>query len=96
MVKSVAFILLLVVSFAIASPSHAAFCHQQSDRQICILQIKRSAKNYWEYRAKVSIDGHVRPTEIYNCRDRLRIEKNGKSIPFHPEGVGEYICSFFK
>ncbi|MBP0019213.1 MAG: hypothetical protein J7647_16885 [Cyanobacteria bacterium SBLK] len=94
--KSVVLILLLILLFAIASPAHAAFCSQQGDRQICIVQIKRSAKNYWEYRAKVKINGEVRPTEIYNCRDRLRIEKNGSVVPFLPQGAGEYICSFFQ
>lgn len=94
--KSVVLILLLLLSLTIASPAHAVFCSQQGDRRVCILQIKRSAKNYWEYRAKVSINGTVRPTEVYNCRDRLRTEKNGRVVPFIPHGAGEYICSFFQ
>ncbi|MEA5468562.1 hypothetical protein [Spirulina sp. 06S082] len=94
--KCVVPILLFVLFFTIASPADAAFCQQKGDRQICILQIKRSAKNYWEYRVKVSIDGKVKPIEIYNCRDRLRVDKHGQVIPFSSEGSGEYICSFFK
>ena len=89
-------ILLLVFFLAIAPPTEAAFCRQQGDRQVCIIQIKRSAKNYWEYRAEISIDGKLKPTETYNCRDRLRIEKSGKILPFTPNGAGEYICSFFQ
>ncbi|MEM9540506.1 MAG: hypothetical protein AAGA60_13520 [Cyanobacteria bacterium P01_E01_bin.42] len=98
--KLVTLVLLLILSAAIASPARAfgrdLSCTQQGDRQICIIEIKRSAKNYWEYRAKVKIDGKVRPTEIYNCRDRLHIEKSGKTLPFTPDGAGEYICRFFQ
>ncbi|GAB4198823.1 MAG: hypothetical protein Fur006_48980 [Coleofasciculaceae cyanobacterium] len=67
--KYIAILLLLTLSFANAPPAEAALCRTSNDRLICILSIKRSAKNYWEYRAAISVDGVKRPIEVYNCRD---------------------------
>ncbi|MBD2094007.1 hypothetical protein H6F90_02395 [Trichocoleus sp. FACHB-591] len=93
----ITFLLLLVLSLFPVSPVEAkSFCRLLSDRTICILSIQRSAKNYWEYRAAVSVNGVARPIEIYNCRDRLRVRQNGKVVPFKPEGVGEVICSLMQ
>ncbi|HEY9647322.1 MAG TPA: hypothetical protein V6C88_13175 [Chroococcidiopsis sp.] len=92
--------LLVLSGLAIAPLSDVAqaavLCRTVSDRQICILSIKRSAKHYWEYRAAVSIDCVERPIEVYNCRDRLRISAQGKAVPFAPNGAGKLICSFFQ
>lgn len=93
------FIILLLVlawSFAIASPAEASFCRNSNHHSICILSIKRSAKNYWEYRAAVRVDGVERPIEVYNCRDRIRISPDGTVVPFEPDGSGELICQFFQ
>lgn len=60
--------LLLILALSIISTPPAAakpFCRTVSDRAICILSIKRSAKNYWKYRAAVSVDGVARPTDVY-------------------------------
>lgn len=94
--KYIALFLLLVVSFAVAPPAEASFCRQLNNRTICILSIQRSAKYHWEYRAAVSIDGKARPMEVYNCRDRIKIQPNGTLVPFEPRGAGELICSFFQ
>lgn len=98
MAKFIALLLLLMVlSFLIAPPAKAtSFCRNYRDRTICILSIKRSAKYYWQYLATVSIDGVNRDQEVYNCRDRLRIEKNGNVETFEPRGAGELICRFFE
>ncbi|MEA5512112.1 hypothetical protein VB715_20260 [Crocosphaera sp. UHCC 0190] len=77
-------------------PVNAALCHQTDHHTICILKIKRSAKNYWEYRAAVTIDQEVRPMEIYNCREQHRITKEGNMIPFESDGAGTYICRVLK
>ncbi|MGB3694384.1 MAG: hypothetical protein WA865_02350 [Spirulinaceae cyanobacterium] len=88
---------LLIISFwTISFPAEASFCRNYQDKSICILSIKRSAKNYWEYRASVKIDGVVSPVEVYNCRDRLRVKKDGQVVPFQKNGAGQLICSFFK
>lgn len=90
----VAVCLVLLLSIIPVSPAVAKpFCRTVGDREICILSIKRSAKNYWEYRAAVSIDGVARPLETYSCRDRLRVRQDGKVARFEPNGVGELICN---
>jgi hypothetical protein len=96
MVKCIALLLLLMLLFAIALPAEASFCHNSNDHSICILSIKRSAKNYWEYRAAVSIDGVEKPIELYNCREHVRVRTDGIVVPFEPNGAGELICSFFQ
>jgi len=81
-----------LLCFNFALPAQAAFCRTYGGKSICILQIKRSAKNYWEYRASVSVDGVVLPVEIYDCRRRKKITQKGRAIPFERRGVGELIC----
>ena len=90
------FMLLIFLIFAPpvqpVQPAYAAFCRTYHDNTICILSIKRSAKNYWEYRASVKVNGETRPVEIYNCRDRTRIKADGKIVPFESNGAGDLIC----
>ncbi|MGL5806312.1 MAG: hypothetical protein ACRC2R_09560 [Xenococcaceae cyanobacterium] len=89
-------ILCLLFSLTIASPANASFCRQVGDRNLCILSIKRSAKNYWEYRATVSVNGVKRPIEVYNCRDRLVIKQDKMTVRFKPNDAGELICKMFQ
>lgn len=88
-------IFLLINFLKFTPPAEAAFCRNINNQNICILQIKRSAKYYWEYRATISIDGKKRPIEIYNCRTHSVIRSDHKIVPFQPNGVGELICSRF-
>lgn len=96
--KSIALILsiMLIFLFACVSPAEAAFCRSVNEQQICIVNIKRSAKYYWEYRVVVSVDGMEKPLELYNCRDRVRLQQDGTRLPFQPNGLGELVCHFFK
>jgi len=95
--KLIVVLLLLGLSLLAVPPVEAkSFCRPISDRSICILSIKRSAKNYWEYRAVVSVDGVARPLEIYNCRDRLRVRQDGKVVRFEPNDAGELICNLIR
>ncbi|ARV61114.1 hypothetical protein BZZ01_23075 [Nostocales cyanobacterium HT-58-2] len=94
--KYIAFVLLLILSLTVALPASASICRNWDEHQICILSIKRSAKNYWEYRAAISVDGVKRPIEVYNCRSRVRVQQNGTVLPFGQNDPGEMICSFFK
>ncbi|NEP10794.1 MAG: hypothetical protein F6K14_11370 [Symploca sp. SIO2C1] len=96
MVKLISLLLFLTVSLAVALPAEASYCRNSNDHSICILSIKRSAKNYWEYRVAISIDGVKKPIEVYNCRDRIKIDQDGNIIPFQSNSPGEIICSFFK
>ncbi|GAB4293182.1 MAG: hypothetical protein Fur0025_29350 [Oscillatoriaceae cyanobacterium] len=86
----------LCLLFLLPLPAAASFCRQVNKRLICIISIERSAKYHWEYRAAVKIDGVARPIELYNCRQRVRVGKNGQVVRFEPHGAGELICSTLK
>lgn len=90
------FAVILLAGEAIALPAQAVYCRDRNDQRICILEIKRSAKNFWEYRAVVSIDGQVQPLGIYDCRDRLYIDGDGFAEPFDRHPAGPVICNLFK
>ena len=86
-------IVLLIFFFAVAPSAAASFCRNNNGNKICILSIKRSAKYHWEYRAEVSINGVIKPLEIYNCRTQRKIQKNGDIVKFTSNGAGKFICS---
>ncbi|MBD1807017.1 hypothetical protein H6F98_16385 [Microcoleus sp. FACHB-SPT15] len=94
--KYIALPLFLMLSLAVVLPAQASFCRNSNDHLICILSIKRSAKNYWEYRAAVSVDGVKRPIEVYNCQERVRVRQDGVVVPFEPNSPGELICNLIK
>lgn len=89
-------ILLLIISNTIASPAFAQVCRNYNGHRICIVSINRSAKNYWEYRASVSVDGKQTPIEVYNCRQKFKVQKDGTVVGFKNQDPGELICRFFK
>lgn len=83
----------LISGLIFETPSaEAAICRQLGEQQICIVDIQRSAKYYWQYRVSVTVDNQLRPREIYNCRDRVRISERGDRIAFQDEGIGDLIC----
>lgn len=94
--KFISLILILILSNVIVLPAMAAVCRNYNGERICIVNINRSAKNYWEYRASVTIDGVKRPQEVYNCRQKLRVQQDGTVVPFKSKDPGELICSFFR
>jgi len=89
-------LILMILLISITLPVQAATCRTVSDRAICILTIKRSAKNYWEYRAKVQVDGEVKPVQVYDCRKKITIQNNKVLEQFEQDGTAEVVCSFFK
>lgn len=90
-------LLLLVFWLGFAPIANADMCRDRHGHQVCILKLKRSAKNYWEYRARVSIDGKKQvEREIYNCRDRTLTRKGKYPIPFKDNSPGELVCSLFQ
>lgn len=91
------FLLLILFWLGFAPLAQARMCRVSHGQEVCILQLKRSAKNYWEYRAKVSIDGEKqRNIEVYNCRDRTLTRKGKYPIPFQPNSPGELVCRTFQ
>ena len=95
MIKYITLVLLLILFSLVTLPAEASVCRNYQGHKICILSIKRSAKNYWEYRAVVSVDGVKRPTKVYNCRERVKVQQDGTVLPFEEKDPGEMICSFF-
>lgn len=89
-------ILFVILWIAFTLPVQAATCRTVGEREICILSIKRSAKNYWEYRAKVQVDGEVKPIQIYDCRKKITVQDNKVLELFEQDGTAEVVCSFFK
>lgn len=89
-------LLILSLFCSIASPASAVdMCRSVKGQKLCILKIKRSAKNYWEYRTTISIDSKKKTKEIYNCRDRTVTRKGKVAIPFKPNSLGELVCNLF-
>ena len=91
-------LLLLVLFWLGFTPiANADMCRQRFGQEVCILKLKRSAKNYWEYRAKVSVDGEKQKyKEIYNCRDRTLTRRGKYPIPFKANSPGELVCKIFE
>jgi hypothetical protein len=79
-----------------AEPVRAAYCRVSEGRQVCVVDAERSAKNFWEYRAKVTIDGKPEPVGLYDCRDRFFIDEDGFAEPFSRHPAGPVICGLFK
>ena len=89
--------LILLFWLGCAPAANADMCRVRFGQQVCIVKLKRSAKNYWEYRATVRVDGEKqRAKEIYNCRDRTLTRKGKYPIPFQPDSPGELICKTFQ
>jgi len=77
-------------------PARAEFCRQVDGHQICIVDIKRSAKNYWQYQALVRIDGIDKPAASYDCRDRLITDLDGNMSSFRSRKDGQIVCSLYR
>ncbi|MCU0552722.1 MAG: hypothetical protein MUC48_25615 [Leptolyngbya sp. Prado105] len=88
--------LLFLLFLTISLPASADRCRTVDDREICIVSIRRSAKNYWEYRAIVRVNGEVKPLQIYDCRSKTTIQDNKVLEIFEQDGTAEAVCSFFK
>lgn len=90
------FIVLLMMVWSWAFPAHALICRHYQNQEMCIVTIKRSAKNYWEYRASVRVEGVTKPIRAYDCRTRKIIFDNPILEEFEQDGTAEVVCSFFK
>ena len=77
-------------------PASADFCRQIDSHRVCILDIKRSAKNYWQYQATASIDGIDKPTASYDCRARSITDLDGNQSLFRSRLDSKLICSLYR
>lgn len=85
-----------ILAVVFASPAQALTCRNQNHHEICIVNIKRSAKNYWEYRASVRVDGVTKPVQIYDCRTRKIVLDNPILEDFEQDETAPFVCGFFK
>lgn len=83
-------------SLTMAPALAAENCRRVNGHQICIQRMKRSAKNYWQYQAKLKVDDEQRPMEMYDCRDRLRLPKDGTIIPYWQDDAVDVVCRLFR
>lgn len=96
MIAIQSFVILLASILSFSFPSEPLVCREDHSHQVCILRIKRSAKNYWEYRASVSLDGEKRPMEKYDCRTRVVLRSDGTIISFGAIDPIDMVCGFFE
>ena len=93
------FILILFVSasFLITPKTEANICKFWSGHQVCVFQIKRSAKYYWEYRTILSVDGKKRPEIIYDCLDFSYFKPDKTKVYFadNENNLGNFVCHLF-
>lgn len=90
--------IVLFIGVTIApSPSLAAdICRTIDQRTVCIVTIKRSAKNFWEYNAAVSIDGKRGPKEPYDCRSKIKTNPDGSITRFGKNSIGSLVCLAYR
>jgi hypothetical protein len=86
----------LLCWLTVVAPARAEFCRQVDGHRICILSIKRSAKNYWQYQATVSTDGIKQPAASYDCREKSIIEADGNMALFRSRLDGSIVCSLYR
>lgn len=91
----VIFLMAIMVLLSMPAPAQAAICRNIQGRRICEASLNRTAKNYWEYRAIVTIDGARQPRETYNCRDRFRVQEDGTVIPFEDGDPSPLVCRLY-
>ncbi len=89
---------ILIVGLTIAPrPSQAAdICRTIDQRTVCIVTIKRSAKNFWEYNAAVSINGKRGPKEPYDCRSKIKTNPDGSISRFGKNSIGSLVCRAYR
>ncbi|MEL6438790.1 MAG: hypothetical protein AAFQ80_05980 [Cyanobacteria bacterium J06621_8] len=88
---------MLILCLGFPLSADASMCGKRNGQEVCIIKLKRSAKNYWEYRAKITIDGaRQKDVEIYNCRDRTLTRKGKYPIPYKSGSPGELVCQTFQ
>jgi hypothetical protein len=74
----------------------ADVCRSIDGHEVCIVTIKRSAKNYWEFNAAVRIDGKRGPKEPYNCRSKYKTNPDGRLERFGKGSIGALVCRAYR
>jgi hypothetical protein len=88
----------LIVSFCwFAAPkiAQAAVCSQREGQIVCIDRLQRSAKNYWEYRVRLTVAGQPQPPTIYDCRSSKKSQMDGTWLDLVPDKIDRTACSLW-
>jgi hypothetical protein len=86
---------ILVNCFFDPQAAFATVCDRRNDQSICVDRIQRSAKNYWEYRVRLTVNGIVQPTVFYDCRRRQKSQANGIWVDLVEDRVDRLACSLW-
>jgi hypothetical protein len=76
--------------------AQAATCSVVDGQSVCIHNLQRSAKNYWEYRVQFKIAGIVQPIEIYDCLNRRKSTISGHWEPLVGNSQDALACRLFR
>lgn len=86
----------------LALPATAAQCQSVAGQEVCILNLRRSAKHYWEYWAQLSINGVKQPERTYDCRVFAK-ERPSRKVPpeltaetVKVESIGGLVCRLYR
>ena len=100
MITALLFALVWMAGMALPAIA-AAQCQTVAGQEVCILNLRRSAKNYWEYWALLSIDGEKQPERVYDCRVFAR--ERSRNIPpelsaetVKVESIGSLVCRLYR
>lgn len=89
-------IAVLLFILAITPLAHAENCFQVEGHTLCIVSLQRSAKRYWEYWVRVSID-HERPIKVaINCRGTNPAPTDGASLLLQSDDLIDEVCQLYR
>ena len=87
------------------SPLAAQACQKTfnldaSAQPICLQQIKRSAKNYWEYRVTLKIGDRRKVTRVYDCRSHSYWQEDLAQVveldKTEQNQLEKYVCRLYR
>lgn len=97
----IALLLALIWVVGLALPAIAVQCQSVAGQEVCILNLRRSAKHYWEYWAQLSVNGVKQPDRVYDCR--VFAKERSPYIPpelsaetVKVESVGSLVCRLYR
>ncbi len=97
----IALLLALIWVVGLALPAIAVQCQSIAGQEVCILNLRRSAKHYWEYWAQLSVNGVKQPDRVYDCR--VFAKERSPYIPpelsaetVKVESIGSLVCRLYR
>jgi hypothetical protein len=87
----------VIVLCWLAAPesAQATVCSQRDRQEVCLGSLQRSAKNYWEYRVRLKVDGRLQSPVIYDCRAGKKSWIAGVWMDLVVDAVDITACSLY-